>query len=118
MEHEGSFLCSHELVTGAIPKPDESSPHFPYYFFKIRSNIVLQSTTRCSEWSLPFRFPGQEFVCIFHLSCACYITRPPNLSWFDLALVQVMKLLNMQPSPFSWYFLSLPLVWFSVLYIY
>jgi len=27
MEHESSFLCSQDLVTGPYPEPDESSPH-------------------------------------------------------------------------------------------
>jgi hypothetical protein len=54
---------------------------FPPYFPKIHSNIILSSTTRSSEWSLPFRFSDQNFVRISHLSRACYI--PTHLILID-----------------------------------
>jgi len=63
------------------------------------------------EWPLPFRFSDRNFLCISHLSHACYIPTPhPN--WFNhpnntLLSVQVMKLLIMQPSPASHHFLTL-----------
>jgi hypothetical protein len=60
-------------------------------------------------WSLPFRFPGYNFVCISHLRHACYMHRPshlwlylPNNLWWS---VQFMKLLIMQLSTASCHFL-------------
>jgi hypothetical protein len=39
--------------------------------------------SRASEWSLPFRFSGQDSVRISHLSCACYMTRPSHPPWIN-----------------------------------
>jgi hypothetical protein len=71
---------------------------FSPYLTKIHSNFILPSTSRSSEWSLPFKFSDQNFVCVSHLSHACYIlcqSNPPcfdhpNNVWWS---VQVMKLL-------------------------
>jgi hypothetical protein len=35
-------------------------------FLKIHSNIIFPSTSMTSEWSLPFRFSDQNFVCVSH----------------------------------------------------
>jgi hypothetical protein len=64
------------------------------------------------EWSLPFRFSDQNFVCVSDLPHACYITRPSRPSWFNHPnniywSLQVMKLLIMQSSPVSHNFLPL-----------
>jgi hypothetical protein len=71
--------------------------HQPY-FSKIHSNIILLSTPRTSTSSLRLRFFGQHFVCISHLSNACYMHRQSHPHWVDhpnniLWSVQVMILL-------------------------
>jgi len=43
-------------------------------------NIILSSTPRSSKVSLPFRISNQNFVCISHLSDACYMICPPHPS--------------------------------------
>jgi hypothetical protein len=50
---------------------------------------------RSSKWSLPFRFPDQNIVCIFHPSHACYMPRlscPPWLKhrsniWWSVQVI-------------------------------
>jgi len=64
MQPEGSLSCSQNPATSPYPDPDASSPHFPSYFPKIHSNIILPSTPRFSESSFPFRFSNQNFVCM------------------------------------------------------
>jgi len=41
----------------------------------VKSILILSSHLRpfYSEWSLPFRFSGQNFLTIFHFSHACYM---------------------------------------------
>jgi len=51
----------------------------PHYFSNIISSIVIPSTPKSSEWSLPFGYSDQNFVCIYHLSHPCYIPSPFNL---------------------------------------
>jgi hypothetical protein len=36
------------------------------------STIILPSTLRSSEWSLPFRFSDHNILCISHLPCVLY----------------------------------------------
>jgi hypothetical protein len=48
------------------------------YFLKIRSNIILPSTPRSSEWYIPFRFSERNSVPIFHLFHACNMPRPSH----------------------------------------
>jgi hypothetical protein len=83
---------------------------FPLYFRKIQSNIIFPSTPRSSMWSLPFTFTNQNYVCISHISCACYVPRLYHRRWLDhrnntLWSIQVMKLLIMQFSLASRHFL-------------
>jgi len=48
-------------------------------FFKIHSNIILQSKRRSFKWSVSFRFSYQKFLCISPLSCVCHM--PPISSF-------------------------------------
>jgi hypothetical protein len=72
----------------------------PPYFPEIHSNIILLSTSRSSEWFLPFRFSDQNFVSISHLSHSWYMPYPSHPPWFDhpnnIWSVEVMKLLTVQ----------------------
>jgi hypothetical protein len=75
------------------------APHFP----KTHSDIVLPSTSRSSEWSLPLRFYSQNIVRISHLPHTFYMSRPSQPPWLDHPnnicwSVQIMKLLIMQSS--------------------
>jgi len=49
---------------------------FPTYFPQILCNIILPSTPRSSEWSLPFRFSNHNNVSIFS-SLPCVLHVPP-----------------------------------------
>jgi hypothetical protein len=76
----------------------------PPYFPNIHSNIILPSTLRSLDWSLPFWFSDQNYVYISHLSHACYMPHSPHLSSYvhpnnNWRSVQVMKLLIMQSFP-------------------
>jgi hypothetical protein len=63
-----------------VSMPSQMNPvhTFPPNFPTSHSNIILPSTTRSSEWSLPFRFSNQSTVCISHLSHACYMPLPSH----------------------------------------
>jgi hypothetical protein len=107
MEPEGSSLCSQEPTTGPYPESDESNSHRTILFFcNIYSNIILSCMPASSEWSLTFRFPNQNIVCISHLFHTHYMSRTSHPPWFDHPnniwwSVQVMKLLIMQSFPAS-----------------
>jgi hypothetical protein len=49
-----------------VPIPSRMRPvhNFPHHFPKIHSSIILTSTPWSSEWSLPFRFYGQNSLFI------------------------------------------------------
>jgi hypothetical protein len=55
----------------------------PPYFPKTHSKIILPSTLRSSDSSLPFRFYNLNIICISHLSHACCMSRPLHPPWFD-----------------------------------
>jgi len=60
---------------------------FLFCFSKIHSDIDFPSMPSSSKWFLPFRFPDQNFVCIFHGSLACYISCPSHfLDLFPLII--------------------------------
>jgi len=88
---------------------------FPTYFPKIPSNIIFPCTytLRHSKWSIPFRFPDQNFVRIYYISRACYVPRLSHLPWFyDLNNIwwrtQVMQLFlcNFLQSPTTYSLLA------------
>jgi hypothetical protein len=67
--------------------------------------IVPPHTLRSSMWSLTFRFPHQNSVCISVLSQMCHVPRPfhpwsdhRNIIWWT---AQIMKLLILQFCPLS-----------------
>jgi hypothetical protein len=73
MESEGWLSRSQQPATGHYTEPYEYSPHLPIYFPKIRSNIILTSTSRIS---------GQYFACIY---VPCVPHSSPislSLSWY------------------------------------
>jgi len=49
----------------------------------IHSNVIPQFTPRSSKWPLPFGFCDQNFVCISHLSHACYMSLPSHPPRFN-----------------------------------
>jgi len=49
----------------------------------IHSNVIFPSMAKRSELSLPFRFSDKNFVCISHLSRACYTPLPSHTLSFD-----------------------------------
>jgi len=57
---------------------------FPPYFPTINSD-VLPSVPRSSEWSLPFMFLDQNFVCI-HLSHELFMPCPSVLDLLTLIM--------------------------------
>jgi len=69
---------------------------FPPCLRNIHSNIIISSTFKSPEWSFPFKFSDQKFVCISHLSHGCYMHHLSHYPWFDHPnniwwSVQVMK---------------------------
>jgi hypothetical protein len=58
-----------------VPVLKQMYPVRRFYVPKIHSNIILPSTRRSWQWSLPFRFIGQNFVCTSHLPHACWSMR-------------------------------------------
>jgi hypothetical protein len=83
MEPEGSSHCSQHPATGPYPDPHESSPHPPTLFLNFLFNIILTSTPRSSEWSLPFRYSDQNCIRVCYLSHACYIFCPSHPLWLE-----------------------------------
>jgi len=75
MESEGSLQYSQKSATAPYPEPDTSHIHLLPYFPNLHSNIILLPTPRTPEWSLPFSFFDQNFVCMSHSTDACYIPR-------------------------------------------
>jgi hypothetical protein len=95
-----------EPITGPCPEPDASSPHLPIHLDPFQ--YYPPSTPRSSEWSLPFRYPGQHFVRIYFYN-ACYMAHPshPQLDHRNIWSVQVLKLLVLQSSLAPYHFLPL-----------
>jgi hypothetical protein len=82
-EPEVSYRHSQHTATCPSPEPGQSSPRPPpqppLYMFTIHINIILPSTSRCSNWSLSFRCPHKNPVCIYPLPTRA--TRPFHFSW-------------------------------------
>jgi hypothetical protein len=90
MEHNPFWEANTHSASQEIPRLlailSQMSPvhTFPHYFPNIHSNIILPSTSRSSDRSLPFGFCGQNFICVSYLPCVLHawrITYHP--SWFD-----------------------------------
>jgi hypothetical protein len=79
MDPTGSLPCSQKSATGRYPESDESNPHSKPDFPKVHSNIMLPSTPRSSDWSLPFRPSNQNCVRISQLPYAPSISS--SLIW-------------------------------------
>jgi len=75
MEPQSSLPFSQQPATDFILKQMHPVHKFPLYSSNIHPNIILPSTPRSSTCSLPFGFSEQNFVCIYHLSRACYMFR-------------------------------------------
>jgi hypothetical protein len=87
MKPWSSLPCSQESATIPCPEPDASNPYLQPYFSKIHSNIIFLSTARSSDFSLSFRFSNKNYVCILHLSPACYISKTSHN--LDLIIVKL-----------------------------
>jgi len=83
MEPEGSLPCSQQIASCPILSQINPFHNFPLCSYKIHSNIVLSSTSRSSEWSLPFGYSDQNFVSVSQLIHVCYLPRPSHPP-FDL----------------------------------
>jgi len=57
MDLQGSLLCSQDPVLNQIIPFDTFMPHYFVTYF----SDIFPSTTRSSEWYLPFRFCSQHF---------------------------------------------------------
>ena len=72
---------------GSLPysqQPSTCSHNVPSHFCKIRFNITIPSTLRSAKWSLCFRFPHQNLLCISLHIFMYHITHPSHSSWFGL----------------------------------
>jgi hypothetical protein len=102
--HKGSLL---------VPVLSQVHPvhNFPPYFPKIHSNIVFLSTATSSEWSLPFRFSGDNCVCTCHLpmratfppisSSSCSLLQP--LATSSLLGPNILRYVQELSSQYVWY---------------
>jgi len=69
METEGLLPCAKKPATGPYTESEAFKPHLDSLSpSNIHSNIIFPSTSRSSDWSLPFRSSDQNFLCISHLS--------------------------------------------------
>jgi len=77
MEPECSLYCLQEPPLVPILSQMNSDRKFPSYFPKIHSNVILPSTTRSPEWSVPFRLSKQilySFLIIpMHAICPVHL---------------------------------------------
>jgi hypothetical protein len=81
MKPESSICRLKGPATGPYPEPAESSPPTHTIFLYDHFNIIIPSTSWSPKWSLRFRFPDQNFLCISHLSRGYYTPRPFHYPW-------------------------------------
>jgi len=64
------FIYRVHKIPPLVPILSQLHPLHPFLpdFPEINSNIIFPSMPRSSDWSLPFRFSGLNFVCISQLS--------------------------------------------------
>jgi hypothetical protein len=67
MESDGSLPSSQQPANDLYLSQTNPVHTFPSYFPKTHFNIILTTTPRSSEWSLPFRFLDQNLY-TFHTS--------------------------------------------------
>jgi hypothetical protein len=91
-------------------KPDKSSPH-PPSLFMVHFNIILPLIPRPSKQSLFFVFQQKPCIHYFFTPCVTHalpilssLSYPRSNNWQE---IQVLKLLLIQFSPTSCYFLPL-----------
>jgi hypothetical protein len=85
-----AVFCCHRSSITVFKKPSTKSwarriqSRTPQNIY-LTSTLILPFHVRLglSEWSLPFRFTDQNFLCISHFSHASYISRPSYPLWFD-----------------------------------
>ena len=108
MEPEGTLPCPHEPAI--IPTRSRINPvhAFPLYFFMISFNIILTSTPKCRNFSLPSGAPQNLFALLFSPQ-TCHLFRPSHPPRFgpQICVVQVLNIPFMLLSPVSCYFLPL-----------
>jgi hypothetical protein len=64
-------------------------------------NIILESTPRCTSWSLPCRFSGRIFGCFSVFPCVLYASPiSSDFIWTLIAFMKENKLLS--PSLCNW----------------
>jgi hypothetical protein len=109
MEPEGLLSCSQEPAAGPYPEPHEPV-HTPSPI-SLRSILIL-----CSHLCLDF--PSGRFTSCFPTKTlhalvphVYYMPCPFHTPWLDqsndISLLRVMKLLIMEPTPPSYYFIPL-----------
>jgi len=112
MKPKGSLLCSQEPANEPNPYWAKWTKFIPWYhYFRIHFNIILTPKPGFPKFSLPLRFSGQNFICIFDFPHGCYVPHPLHLPWYNHLnsmhwRVYTMKNLIMQFSPLSCYFLT------------
>jgi len=75
MKPEGSMWCLQGPTNSPSPESREFNPHL-FILSKFQYYTLLPSRHRSSKWFPPFRSPYQNFLCNFHVSQACYTSRP------------------------------------------
>jgi hypothetical protein len=77
MEPEGSLLCSQDPTTGSHPELVESNP--PHYFFKVYSDIMLQSKSTSPKWH---RDNSTLFLQSHNIGCDSHMANSVDTSFF------------------------------------
>jgi len=89
MEFEGLLPHSQELST-RLSRGRWIQSTYQILFSEDSFNIILSSLPRPPKWSLPFMFSDCNYVCISHLTHACYMPQPyhHNIWWSLYSFVQ------------------------------